>query len=142
MDKVVGEQLWMGILDIFDLGNYFWVFYTITQFLPTKNWISESQQSWAFIRGFQLDLWCQISHRLEIKLPNHDPNDFYPLFEINKAAKHVLHGTSQTAFYSLVSHQPHPQLNRHHHTSKWKIYQCYLSTWHRVSSKYLPHKSG
>jgi hypothetical protein len=23
MDKVVGEQLWMGILDIFDLGNYF-----------------------------------------------------------------------------------------------------------------------
>jgi hypothetical protein len=31
-------------------------------------------------------------------LPNHDPDDFYPLFEINEAAKHVLHGTSQNSF--------------------------------------------
>jgi hypothetical protein len=23
MDKLVGEQLWMGILDVFDLGNYY-----------------------------------------------------------------------------------------------------------------------
>jgi hypothetical protein len=51
-----------------------------------------------FIRGFQLDLWHRISHRLEIKLFNHDPDDFYPLFEINEAAKHVLHGTSQNSF--------------------------------------------
>jgi hypothetical protein len=32
MDKLVEEQLWMGILDISNLGNYYWVFYTITQF--------------------------------------------------------------------------------------------------------------
>jgi hypothetical protein len=47
----------------------------------------------------------------------------------------------KTAFYSLASHQPHPQLNRRHHTSKWKIYRCYSSRWHKVSSKCLPHKS-
>jgi hypothetical protein len=98
MDKLVGEQLRMGILDVSDFGNYYWVFYTIIQFLLTKNWIFEAEQSWAFIRGFQLDLWHWISRRLEIKLPNHDPNDFYPLFEINEAAKHVLHGTSQNSF--------------------------------------------
>jgi hypothetical protein len=74
------------------------VFYTITKFLLTKNRISEAEQSRAFIRGFQPDLWCWISCRLEIKLPNHDPNDFYPLSEINEAAKHVLHGTSQNSF--------------------------------------------
>jgi hypothetical protein len=45
----------------------------------------------------QPDHWLQIFCRLKIKLPNHDPNDFYPLFEINKAAKHVLHGTSQNS---------------------------------------------
>jgi hypothetical protein len=45
-----------------------------------------------------LDLWHWISCRLEIKLPNHDLDDFYPLFEINEAAKHVLHGTSQNSF--------------------------------------------
>jgi hypothetical protein len=37
-------------------------------------------------------------HQLEIKLPNHDPDNFYPLFEINEAAKHVLHGASHTSF--------------------------------------------
>jgi hypothetical protein len=45
MDKLVGEQLWMGILDISDLGNYYQVFYTITQFLLTKDHISEAEQS-------------------------------------------------------------------------------------------------
>jgi hypothetical protein len=98
MDKLVREQLRMGILDVSDLGNYYQVFYTITQFLLTRNHISEAEQSRAFIRGFQLDLWHQISHRLKIKLPDHDPDDFYSLFEINEAAKHVLHGTSQNSF--------------------------------------------
>jgi hypothetical protein len=93
MDKLLGEQLWMGILDISDLGNY-----TITQFLLTMNCISEAEQSQGFTRGFQSDLWHWISCRLEIKLPNYDPDDFYPLFEINEAAKHVLYGTSQNNF--------------------------------------------
>jgi hypothetical protein len=64
MDKLVGEQLQMGILNVSDLGNYYQVFYTITQFLLTKNCISEAEQSQAFIRGFQPDLWRWISRRL------------------------------------------------------------------------------
>jgi hypothetical protein len=110
MDKLVGEQLQMGILNVSDLENYYRVFYTITQFLLTKNYISEAEQSRAFTRGFQLDVWRRISCRLEIKLPNHD--DFYPLFEINKAAKHVLHGTSQNSFLQncITSTAPPTQL--------------------------------
>jgi hypothetical protein len=30
MDKLVREQLWMGILNVSDLGNYYRVFYAIT----------------------------------------------------------------------------------------------------------------
>jgi hypothetical protein len=79
--------------------------------LLTKNRISKAEQSRAFTRGFQLDLWRQISRRLKIKLPNHDTDDFYPLFEINKAAKHVLHGTSQNRFLqtSVTSTAPPTQ---------------------------------
>jgi hypothetical protein len=111
MDKLVREQLWTRILDVSDLGNYYRVFYTITQFLLTKNCISKAEQSRAFTRRFQLDLWCRISRRLEIKLPNHDPDNFYPLFEINEAAKHVLHGTSQNSFLqpSITSTTPPTQ---------------------------------
>jgi hypothetical protein len=87
------------------------VFYTITKFLLTKNQISETEQSRAFIRGFQLDLWHWISCGLEIKLPNHDPDNFYLLFGINEAAKHVLHGTSQNSFLqpSVTSTAPPTQ---------------------------------
>jgi hypothetical protein len=111
MDKLVGEQLWMGILDVSDLENYYQVFYTITQFLLTKNHISKAEQSRVFIRGFQPDLWHWISCRLKIKLPDHDPDDFYSLFEINEAAKHVLHGISQNSFLqpSITSTAPPPQ---------------------------------
>jgi hypothetical protein len=109
MDKLVGEQLHVGILDVSDLGNYYRVFYTITQFLLTTNCISEAEQSRAFIRGFQPDLWHRISRRLVIKLPDHDPNDFYSLSEINEAAKHVLHGTSHFLQNSVTSTAPPTQ---------------------------------
>jgi hypothetical protein len=33
-----------------------------------------------------------------MKLPNHEPDNFYPLSEINKAAKHVPHGVLHTSF--------------------------------------------
>jgi hypothetical protein len=87
------------------------VFYTITKFLLTKNQISEAEQSQVFVRGSQLDLWHQISRRLKIKLPNYDPNDCYPLSEINEAAKHVLHGISQNSFSqpSITSATPPTQ---------------------------------
>jgi hypothetical protein len=45
MDKLVGEQLGMGILNVSDLGNHYRVFYTITQILLTKNRISKAEQS-------------------------------------------------------------------------------------------------
>jgi hypothetical protein len=111
MDKLVGEQLQMGILDVSDLGNYYRVFYTITQFLLTMNRISKAEQSRAFIRGFQLDLWRRISHRLKFKLPDHDPGDFYSPFEINEAVEHVLHGISQNSFLqpSVTSTAPPTQ---------------------------------
>jgi hypothetical protein len=64
MDKPVGEQLQMGILNTTNLRTYYQTFYTITQFLLTKNHIFKAEQDQAFIKGFQLD-WCQISHRLK-----------------------------------------------------------------------------
>jgi hypothetical protein len=43
-----------------------------------------------------VDLLHQIIHQLEIKLPDHDPDNLYPLSKISEAAKHVLHGASHT----------------------------------------------
>jgi hypothetical protein len=47
MDKVVGEQLRIGILDVNNLGAYYCAFFTITTFLRNKNHLSKEEQSHA-----------------------------------------------------------------------------------------------
>jgi hypothetical protein len=94
MDKLVGEQLRIGIYDENALGLYFRSFYNITRFLHSKNRISDAEQSRAFVRGFQPALWARIARRLELKLPDHYPDDPYPLDDIHTAAKFVLAGTA------------------------------------------------
>ena len=52
MDKLVGEQLCIGIYDANDLGAYYRAFFAVTQFLCSKGRLSEAEQSRAFVRGF------------------------------------------------------------------------------------------
>jgi hypothetical protein len=108
MDKLIGEQLCIGIYDINDLSSYYRSFYTITKFLIDKNCLSNAEQSRTFIRGFQSDLWNRILCHLELKFPDHYPDDHYDLGDIHKAAKHVLHGTSQqrVGYLDSMSHAP------------------------------------
>jgi hypothetical protein len=110
MDKLVGEQLRIGIYDKNALGLYFWSFYNITRFLHSKNRISDAEQSRAFVRSFQPALWARIAWRLKLKLPDHYPDNPYPLDDIHTAAKFVLAGTapsqtlnSQTSGSALTS---------------------------------------
>jgi len=93
MDKLVGERSRLGVLSLGDLGDYYRQFYTITSFLRSKHRLSEAEQSRAFVRGFQPDLWTRISQRLQLKLPDHFPDNPYALDAIHEAAQYVLHGT-------------------------------------------------
>jgi hypothetical protein len=109
MNKLVGEQLRIGIYDANELGAYYRAFFAITQFLRTKNRLSEAEQSRAFIRGFQADLWNKIARRLELKFPDHFPDDPYSLENIHATAQFVLRGTAPKAFNlrdSGVTNQP------------------------------------
>jgi hypothetical protein len=105
MDKLVGEQLRVGIYDAGDLGLYYRSFYNITQFLRIKHRISEAEQSRAFVRGFQPGLWTRIARRLELKFPDHYPDDPYPLEDIHAAAKFVLAGSPTSHSTSQISQQ-------------------------------------
>ena len=69
-------------------------FIAITTFLIPKNQISTTEQSCAFIRGFLPELWSKVSHRLQLKFPDHFPDDPYTLKQIHEAARFVLHGTT------------------------------------------------
>jgi hypothetical protein len=93
MDKLVGEWSHLGIISLANLGDYFRQFYTITTFLKGKSRLPKAEESRAFVRGFQPDLWARISQRLQLKLLDHFPNNPYTLDEIHKAAHFVLHST-------------------------------------------------
>ena len=99
MDKLVGETSQVGILSLVDLGKYHREFMAITMFLIVKNRILPAEQSCVFAHGFPPELWNRVTHRLQLKLPDHFPNDPYTLEEIHDAAHFVLHGTTS---YALV----------------------------------------
>jgi hypothetical protein len=103
MDQLVGERQRLGMYSLADLGNYYRSFFVITSFLMSKNRLSAPEQSRAFLRGFQPDLKNRIAHRLELKHPDHHPDDPYDLKDIHEAAKFVLHGSGPSAFQARIA---------------------------------------
>ncbi|ETW80156.1 hypothetical protein HETIRDRAFT_428415 [Heterobasidion irregulare TC 32-1] len=75
MDKLVSETSRVGILSLSELGNYHRQFLAITVFLLSKAQILVAEQGRAFAKGFQPELWARISQRLQLKFPDHFPDD-------------------------------------------------------------------
>ena len=103
MDQLVGERSRLGILSLADLGDYYRHFLAITTFLKRKSRLSDAEQSRAFARGFQAEMWTRVSQRLQLKFPDHDPDDPYPIDAIHEAARYVLHGTPSTLLTTIVT---------------------------------------
>ncbi|CDO76659.1 hypothetical protein BN946_scf184469.g1 [Trametes cinnabarina] len=75
----------------------------MTSYLIRQGRLSPAEQSRLFVRGIAPPLWEQISHRLQLKLPDHYPDDPYTLEQVYNAAKFVLHGTLSSASSSSQS---------------------------------------
>ncbi|KAH9009722.1 hypothetical protein EDB85DRAFT_2162357 [Lactarius pseudohatsudake] len=97
LDATVGEQARLGILNSNDLGDYYQDFLVISQYLVSKNRLSAAEQSRAFICGFQPTLEQHIKQRLQLKKPDHNPQDTYELNDIYDAAAFVLMATASTS---------------------------------------------
>ena len=97
LNKLTGEYLRTGIETSEQLGDYYRAFYSITQYLIAKNRMSVTEQSRAYSRAFKPELWHRILRRLEVKLPDHFPDDPYKLADVHEAARFVLHGTTPTS---------------------------------------------
>ena len=97
MEKLVADTLRTRISSLADLGKYHRDFISITTFLITKNCLAAPEQSCTFACAFPLELWSQVSYRLQLKFPNHFPNDPHTLEQIHDTARFVLHGTAASA---------------------------------------------
>ena len=80
----------------------------MTTFLIAKNRISTAEQSQAFACSFPQKLWTKVTHRPQLKFPNHFPNNPYTLEHIHNAAWFVLHGTTSLSLTLDGTHTPTP----------------------------------
>ena len=64
---MVRARLRLGILNSNDLGKYHQEFLVISQYLVSKNRMSELEQVRAFMHGFQPALDQQVWQRLQLK---------------------------------------------------------------------------
>ena len=93
MDKLVGKASRVGISSLTDLGKCHREFIAITTFLIVKKCISAVAQSCTFACGFPQKLWSKVTHRLQLKFPDHFPDDPYTLEQIHDTMQFVLHST-------------------------------------------------
>ena len=110
MEKLVTDTSRTGISSLADLGKYHRDFVSITTSLITKNHLAAPKQSCTFARAFPSELWSQVSYRLQLKFPNHFPDDPYTLEQIHNATRFVLHGTAASAPMLICSHSLRPLL--------------------------------
>ena len=108
MEKLVGEASRVGISLLTDLGKYHREFIAMTTFLIAKNHISTAEQSRAFACGFPQKLWTKVAHQLQLKFPNHFPDDPYTLEQIHDAARFILHSTTSLSLALDDTHTPVP----------------------------------
>ena len=88
-DRVTSKQLRLGIQSKEELVVYHQQFLAITQYLISCNRLSANEQGRAFLQGFRSDVLQRIYQRLQIKFPDHFPDDLYTLAQIMDAASFI-----------------------------------------------------
>ena len=63
-----------------------------------------------YISGFPQKLWAKVAHRLQLKFPDHFPDDLYTLEQIHDAAWFILHGTASLSLTLNDTHTPAPTM--------------------------------
>ena len=89
IDRVTSERLQLSIQSKEELAAYHWQFLAITQYLILCNRLLANKQGRAFLQGFRSDVLQRIYQHLQIKFPDHFPNNPYMLAQIMDAASFI-----------------------------------------------------
>jgi len=92
LNMLIGKRQRLGIRSLNELSEYHLCFQAVTSYLLEKKLIGEVEQFNAFVQSFSPAFWADISHRLQVKHPDHYPNLPYKISKVYDAAHFVLHG--------------------------------------------------
>ncbi|KAH9849720.1 hypothetical protein C2E23DRAFT_736744 [Lenzites betulinus] len=105
VDKLVESRRKAPITTSSELGDFYRPFYAMTSYLIQHNKMSTFEQSRLFFSGLCNPLHDQVAQRLQLKDPDHHPDEAYELAKVYEAAKFILHGTT-TASYQVAPAAP------------------------------------
>lgn len=108
MDLLIGNRQRLGIHTLADLADYHSQFMAITNFLISKTKLSGLEQKRTYVRAFPPALWAKISQRLQLKKPDHFPDEPYDIKDVQDAARFVLHGTHTSSALTVPNPSPSP----------------------------------
>ncbi|KAI0258010.1 hypothetical protein BC834DRAFT_837080 [Gloeopeniophorella convolvens] len=94
LELLVSNTAQAGLSSSNDLGDYYRQFLSISQYLIIHNRLSTQEQSRLFRRGFNPELNTRVDRCLEVKYPDHHPDDPFDLAVIREAASFVLLGST------------------------------------------------
>ena len=92
--RLVAERSALGIHSLEDLSAYFRQFLVITAYLLQQGRMAEVEQQHLFIRGFQPSLISRVAQRLQLKDPDHHPDDPFSVQDVFSAAQYALQGST------------------------------------------------
>jgi hypothetical protein len=94
LDALLGQRARLGVQNATELGEFHLEFRTISKYLISKNRMSQAEQTRGFLRGLQPELENKVKQRLQIILPQHNPQDPYDLKDLYEAASFCLLGSA------------------------------------------------
>jgi hypothetical protein len=103
LEKLIEGQMQTEIKELEDLGVYYRKFLQVSNFLLSKHRISQLEQSRMFGQGFETRFWHRILQRIEIKFPDHHPDDPLAVLDVYDIALYLLHGTPTSSTSTSTS---------------------------------------
>ena len=84
-----------------NFGTFYQQFIHITTWLKSKNWANNFTISQVLVQSLLASVRQKVISRLTIKLPDHHPNDAYPVSDLHEAITFCLHGTSLSPILAI-----------------------------------------
>jgi hypothetical protein len=82
LDTLVGQCTQLRVQNMTKLGDFHLQFWTISKYLISKTWMSQAEQTQAFMCCLQKELENKVKQQLQIVSPQHNLQDPYELKDL------------------------------------------------------------
>ena len=94
VDRLIEDRKQEGIQTLEELSGYYRRFLVMTSYLLDTGRMAPVEQKRLFIKGFPTPFLRKVDQRLQIKFPDHHPDEAFSIQDVFKAAQFILQGST------------------------------------------------